>query len=304
MAYKFSFADNEIYSASDVNEITKRLVTAGIEDSFTDGVAYNVSKFNEAGQLLYTSGVVPEGCHTLKVSKISDTEILINPGLAFFNDGAVIEIEPGGETLSFVSGVKNYVYLKNELIDKNICYPVCTTEAPTGDYVLLAEIDENAVIKDMRTYAKGKLPGYQSVAGNVLVIDETAETPPLEGELAKIISGNAVFDIGNNNYKYIIVVHPHQITENYRTYHQCIGIYNIETKTYFCFYRYYDESYFTDKKIRRFYHRTLNNHDYYDDMTFELENGKLTVNYDIIYADSGQFRTGTTTEIAIKLFLF
>ena len=115
MSYKFSFADNMVYSASDINEITKRLVTSGIEDSFTDGVAYNVSRFNEAGKLLYTSGVVPENCFTLKVIKASDTEVLINPGLAFFNDGATIEIEAGGEILPFVSGSKNYVYLKNDL---------------------------------------------------------------------------------------------------------------------------------------------------------------------------------------------
>ena len=107
MSYKFSFADNATYNAADINSITKRLVTGGVGDSFQDGVAYNVSKFNEAGKLLYTSGVVPESCQTLKVTKVSDTEILINPGNAFFNDGAVIEIEAGGETLSYISGKKN-----------------------------------------------------------------------------------------------------------------------------------------------------------------------------------------------------
>ncbi len=201
MAYKFSFADNTVYSASDINEITKRLVTSGIEDSFTDGVAYNVSRFNEAGKLLYTSGVVPQNCFTLKVVKASDTEILINPGLAFFNDGATIEIEVGGETLPFVLGSKNYVYLKNELVDKNICYPYCGTEKPLGDCVLLAEIDENGVITDKRTYARGKVGGYQSVSGEPLRLVETIKTVVTGYTVA---SGEAEFDIGDNNFEYLL----------------------------------------------------------------------------------------------------
>ena len=201
MAYKFSFADNEIYSSSDVNEITKRLVTSGVEDTFADGVPYNLSRFNDLGKLLYTSGVVPENYAVLKVSKINDTEILINPGLAFFNDGATIEIEAGGEVLPYVSGSKNYVYLKNELVDKNMCYPHCGTDEPTGDFVLLAEIDEKGIVSDKRTYARGKLGGYQSVAGNALFFKETMEltvTSPLNA------SGDAEYDIGNNNFNYII----------------------------------------------------------------------------------------------------
>lgn len=201
MSYKYSFSDNEIYSSSDVNEIAKRLVTSGIEDSFTDGVAYNVSKFNEMGKQLYTSGVVPEDCLTLKVNKIADDEILINPGLAFFSDGATIEIEAGGETLKITPGVKNYVYLKNDLADRNICYPCCSVEAPEGDYVALAEIDESGTVSDKRVYAKGKLPGYQSVAGMPLYIKETVELTLLSGFAA---NGSAKIDIGNNNFNYIL----------------------------------------------------------------------------------------------------
>ena len=164
MSYKFSFADNAIYSATDVNNITKRLVTSGISDSFVDGTAYNVSQFNEAGKLLYTSGTVPESCLSLKVVKYSDTEILINPGVAFFDDGSVIEIEDGGEIMAYVAGAVNYVYLKNDLLASNVAYPYCGTKEPEGDCVLLAEINIYGTITDKRTYAHGKLPGYQSVA--------------------------------------------------------------------------------------------------------------------------------------------
>jgi len=203
MSYKYSFADNGIYSADDVNKITKRLVTSGVEDSFENGVAYNVSRFNEAGKLLYTSGVVPESCLTLKVVQAGDGTVIINPGLAFFDDGSVIEVEEGGEELAYVVGAMNYVYLKNDLQNANASYPCCSTQEPEGDYVMLAIIDEKGVVEDKRRFAHGKLPGYQSVTDAPLFVKETVELVLLDRHVAE---GTASFDIGGNNFKYIISI--------------------------------------------------------------------------------------------------
>lgn len=274
MSYKFSFADNEVYSATDVNNITKRLVTSGVEDSFSDGVAYNVSRFNEAGKLLYTAGVVSEDCNTLKVTKANDTEILINPGTAFFNDGAVIEIEAGGEILSFVSGSKNYVYLKNMLLDENRCYPCVSVNEPTGDYVLLAEIDENGEITDKRTYAKGKLPGYQSVAGNVMRIQDSIQVTQE--------SNSKTFDIGNNNFEYILAY-----VERDTNTLPCLGIYDIANQSYLGFGSYSEDTsfdYTTNKSY--LYYKAISDGSslyvrYYNgestQIAFSIDNGKLTV---------------------------
>ncbi len=303
MAYKYSFADNEIYGASDINAITKRLVTSGVEDSFTDGVAYNASRFNDAGKLLYTSGAVPESYLSLKVEDAGDGKILINPGKAFFDDGAVIEIEEGGETLPYVSGSKNYVYLKNDLINTNRCYPCCTVAEPEGDYVLLAEIDANGAITDKRTYARGKLPGYQSVAERVLVIDETVSKVAEASE--KYLRGSVTFDIGNNNYEYILVMTPYKgSTSNM----PCIGVYNIVDKTYLCYsgtdvssvnYAPTKGAYSANKVTSH----TDVNHDDYTELTFSVEDGKLTVNY-LEYDYQSNFKTGSTYYTRIKLFLF
>ncbi len=308
MSYKFSFADNATYNATDINSITKRLVTGGVGDSFENGVAYNVSKFNEAGKLLYTSGVVPETCLTLRVDKVSDTEILINPGNAFFNDGAVIEIEAGGETLSYISGKKNYVYLKNELVDKNICYPYCGIDEPTGDYVLLAEIDENGVISDKRTYARGRLPGYQSVAGNVLVIDETVET--VAETNSNTLTGSATFDIGSNNYEYILVYTPFVYPGTYDPTLPNLGIYDIAKGTYTAFYATSttDGGNGTTIPYRLQYSsKYLVSDCLYDErdthLTFDLADGKLTVRYTRQHS-SLAFLAGQTYPTEIKLFLF
>ena len=283
MSYRFTFADNEIYTATDVNAITKRLVTSGVADSFSDGVAYNVSEFNELGKLLYKSGVVSEDCNTLKVKKISDTEILINPGTAFFDDGAVIEIEAGGEVLSFVSGSRNYVYLKNDLIEKNTCYPVCSVSEPSGNYVLLCEIDEAGKIEDKRIYAKGKLPGYQSYAGNVLRLREYIEMVQDENS-SKMCSGTKQFDIGNNSFEYILsYVKVGDNAGNYT--YPCLGIYDIANGAYLGFgcnidkrsddgssHYYYEAGNAIEESL--YIHRYNGHH---AEAKFELENGKLNV---------------------------
>lgn len=204
MAYKFSFADNGIYGADDLNNITKRLVTSGVADTFADGVPYNVSQINSAGECLYSSGVVPETVSTLKVTADNEAgTVLIYPGTAFFADGAVMEIEAGGHELIFTPGTKHYVYLKNDLTASNTCYPACTIEAPEGDFVPLAEIEEDGMVTDTRTYAMGKLPGYQSNALSALKIEDTVVLPPHYSSEANEIR---TYQIGNNNYRYLLAV--------------------------------------------------------------------------------------------------
>lgn len=312
MSYKYSFADNEIYSANDLNAITKRLVTAGVEDSFSDGVAYNVSRFNEAGKLLYTSGVVPQTCLTLKVQSAGENKILINPGVAFFNDGSVIEVEAGGETLEFVIGLKNYVYLKNDLLNTNMCYPCCTTDEPSGDYVLLAEIDEEGNIADKRTYAKGKLPGYESVVGNVMRLHETIDVT-VESQ-TDYISGSASFNIGANNFEYILVYREYEPYKNYiGAQLPCLGIYDIANKKYrsFCATSYTNSNisgvHFTgmisnENNIVSQYMSSAEDTSLKEmNISFELENGVLNVLFQI-YARN-RFMPGTHS-FDIDLILF
>jgi len=197
MSYKYSFSDNAEYGATDVNGIVQRLVASGVADPFTDGAAYNASKLNDVIHAVYDPGVVPEDVNTLKVTKQSDGVVTIAPGLAFFADGSTIEVT-AAETLSYEAGVKNYVYLKQDLAAQNRNYPVCASGAPTGDYVLLAEIAADGTVTDKRTYAKGKVPGYQSNA-NVCMVSEQMVT--LENKTAKF-----TIDMGTNNYSQVFSI--------------------------------------------------------------------------------------------------
>ncbi len=222
MAYHFSFADNEVYSAKDVNNITKRLVTKGVADIFEDGKPYNLSQMNQMGALVYTSGVVPETISTLKVTVDGET-VLIHPGMAFFEDGAVIEIEKDGHILSRIPGVINYVYLKNDLVNTNACLPVCSIDAPTGDFVQLAEISEDGVVTDKRTYAMGKLGGYQSNAERPMIITQNFSPQNLSETFQK------TYDIGNNTYRYLFA--RMKGTQSYQT----LGVYDFSDGSYVSF---------------------------------------------------------------------
>lgn len=162
MGYKFSFADDTLYSAEDINNITKRLVSKGVADSFADGVAYNVTQLNNITKTLGNKGVVPEDNTTLKVVKTDDGNIKIMPGSAFMESGAVFTCDSDGYVFSETPTGDNYVYIEdNEAL--NAIRPVMSSSLPASyDYVLLALVSYDGKITDKRTYAKGKLPGYMS----------------------------------------------------------------------------------------------------------------------------------------------
>lgn len=162
MGYKFSFADDTLYSAEDINNITKRLVSKGVADSFADGVAYNVTQLNNITKTLGNKGVVPEDNTTLKVVKTDDGNIKIMPGSAFMESGAVFTCDSDGYVFAEMPTGDNYVYIEdNEAL--NAIRPVMSSSLPVSyDYVLLALVSYDGKITDKRTYAKGKLPGYMS----------------------------------------------------------------------------------------------------------------------------------------------
>lgn len=162
MGYTFSFVDDAVYSAQDINNITKRLVTSGIEDSFEDGVPYNAGRLNNLTFPLATEGVVPEDNTTMKVVFLEEGKIKIMPGLAFMESGATITIDEEGVILDYSTTEDNYVYIEdNESLGKII--PKVSSSLPTGySYVLLATVTKSGEITDKRTFAKGKLPGYMS----------------------------------------------------------------------------------------------------------------------------------------------
>lgn len=223
MSYSYRFSDNATYGAEDVNGLVKSLVSEGIADVFADGVSYNAGILNSVVSAVYTEGVVPTDVSTLAVSKMRSGVVQIAPGTAFFADGSTISVT-AAEELSYVPGSKHYVYVQQDLTAQNRNYPACTETAPTGDFVLLAEITEDESIVDKRRYAKGKVPGYQSNA-NVSLAASQSLSFEKGGERQKSFT----VDLGTNNYSRVFVVAK---DGNYGS----VGMYNFLDGSYFSTY--------------------------------------------------------------------
>ena len=227
MGYTFSFVDDAVYSAQDVNNITKRLVTSGVEDSFEDGVAYNANRLNVLNKTVATEGVVPESNATLKVVAYGEGQIKIQSGTAFMESGATFTVDDEGVILDYSTTEDSYVYIEdNESLAQ--IRPVVSTELPTGySYVLLALVSYAGVITDKRTFAKGKLPGYMSDFNT-----PTRTTVNISGE------GTYTIDIGRSVFNSVM------LKENYQnlsgTGYDALGIWNVYDKKYVtssCYYK-------------------------------------------------------------------
>lgn len=208
MGYKFSFTDNATYSAADINEITKRLVTSGVEDPFTDGTPHNLKTFNLLNSNMMTSGTVPETDTSLKVVRNSSNTVTINPGTAFFSNGMTLTVDVNKYTILYSAGTYTYVYLYYDE-ETGTAMPKTSATAPTGDYVLLAHIEEDGTIVDERQYAVGKIPKY--ISGYNL---------PTKLKYRYNGPGTYEIDVQGNKYNFFIVrgVSREYTDTNYETY--------------------------------------------------------------------------------------
>lgn len=147
MGYKVNFTENQSISADDLNAIAADFSDEGT--SFSDGVLYGVSDLNAISKAIITKGV-SDGCDVkLKTS----TTVFISQGTAFFGDGKKMEIDSSGITLARAStSEKNYVWLSNDDVT-GVVSAKCTTTAPTGDSVKLAEISTGGTVTKTKDLA-------------------------------------------------------------------------------------------------------------------------------------------------------
>lgn len=159
MGYTETFMDNATYGASDINGIIQKLSTQGIsiefEDILNDGVSYTPSDLNQLFAAIVSDGVTKDSCRVV----MSDGNAKVSAGTIVFADGSTLTVDSAGVVLTVTPGVKNYVYaITQPSLNHN--YLKCETTAPTGDYVMLAEV-ENGVVTDKRKFAASKfVAGY------------------------------------------------------------------------------------------------------------------------------------------------
>lgn len=197
MGYSACYLDNKTYGAEDLNRTVSQLVTGGVADPFTDGLPYNLTKLNDVIYSISSDGVVPDGVSTLKCTiNTSAKTVTIAPGTAFFQNGSTITVDVDGVVLPYTAGTVNYVYVQADE-SLNVISPACSTTAPSGDYVMLAEISATGVLTDKRKYAQGKVPGYQSNAGTCMKISDTVM---LQRESNSDYTGQYTIYLGTNDF--------------------------------------------------------------------------------------------------------
>lgn len=245
MGYTYSFADNQKYGASDINNLISKIVTGGVAEVFYDGTAYNTSDLNAIAAYIAEYGVRDAASATLKVVDYADGVVKVCPGTAFMHDGATVTADSDGVLLEYTKGQTNYVYIDNKLEENNSIDFVCGLTYGGSKSIPLAEIDENGIITDTRIYCKGKLAGYQSDFNQTKIIevpyrinaDSNGESQIAEIDLGgfgysrifnltNALSGNGGYNMGycnlNNNTYYSVcektLNHFGAITDRMRIY--------------------------------------------------------------------------------------
>lgn len=188
MGFKVNFTDNQNVDALSLNEIAESIAGTSAEESFSDGVLYGVSDLNGITRALITRGV-SQGC---SVSCDGSETIVIGAGVAFFADGRKITIDSDGLTLKRDTSSECNVWLSNDEASGMVSAK-CTKEAPSGDYVMLATVSKSGAVTKKQDKALMKnaslLPNHYSEAINVTI----PAGSPAGQEITKVIDAGGDF---------------------------------------------------------------------------------------------------------------
>ncbi len=165
---KYYFGDNREYGADDIKKAFGVLAAkGGIELGLSDGEEYDASALNRLIGAAVAKGVVTESNSCLRLDRKND-EYYINPGKAVFSDGGIAEVE---EETKVDIGKGSYLYIAyNETLDE-VYFLVKSAPVEDGGGVLtvpIAYVEENGAVRDLRVFARGKLPALPSATWNVL----------------------------------------------------------------------------------------------------------------------------------------
>lgn len=295
MGHTFCFADNVSYGAGDINNVISKVVTSGVAEVFYNGKGYNTSDLNKIANYISTYGVRTATSNTLKVVKNTTNTVKVLSGGAFMADGAYTEVDNDGVILEFVRGQKNYVYIKNNLAEKNSIDFICGITPPSGDTVPLAEINASGNITDTRVYCKGKIAGYQSDENQSKIIE-------IPYEIRANCNGNTkavTVDMGGFGYSKIF-----NITQSVLGTYNCgFGHYDINTGSYYGCYP-SDSNKLkvtTDKLMINMSSTSKGDDEVY--VTFKVDKSKLTCTITAKYGKGADDSSYSTFSGTLYLFL-
>ena len=165
---KYYFGDNREYGAEDIKKALGTLAAgSGIELGLSDNKKYDPAALNSLIAGAVTRGVITESNSCLRLEQ-QNGDYVINTGRGIFSDGGIVEVEE--DTQVDISGGQ-YLYIAySEMLD-DVYFLADTEEHTEGNGTLLipiAYVENSGAIKDMRVYARGKVPALPSATWNVL----------------------------------------------------------------------------------------------------------------------------------------
>ena len=208
MKFEAGFLADNTYGVRHINRLVRSLVTKGIVDYPFPEDESEIGTFNINGfvQFLSEDGVIPETHKSMLVEK-TDTGYILNPGMAFLDNGIYIFLEIAQE---FSSEPLMKVYWMHDTLTDKVEF-MCTAEYPTsGSYLPLAEILEDGTVSNVRKCARAKLPGmasdynrtkHFSISENITL--DIQHEPNTYG-----MYGSTTIDLGGNVYKYFLIHEP------------------------------------------------------------------------------------------------
>lgn len=173
MGYTVNFTDNQLISASELTDISRSIDEGSEAVDFKDNTLYGVDELNNISASLITKGV----SSGLDVS-LSGENVIISQGVAYFSDGRKITVDADGIILTKETNKHQYIWLLNDTVN-GLVSAKCTESAPSGDFVMLAEIEASNVLvakKDIALMKNSSLmPNYYECVGQHINILKTTE---------------------------------------------------------------------------------------------------------------------------------
>lgn len=178
-----------VYSAADINQITKNITGGGIAPFVSDST-YSTTELNSLTQAIVHSGTSLDG---LKVTYNSEGQkINIAQGICFFDNGASMSVDSEGVSLPYTAANITYVYAKYDEALNTCDFYADTTAPPASDasagiYVVkLATVGADGAVEDLRTLSKIK------VASDAPHTTETVHVSITDAEVKAVAAGELV----------------------------------------------------------------------------------------------------------------
>lgn len=210
-----------VYSAADINQITKNITGGGIAPFVSDST-YSTTELNSLTQAIVQSGTSLDG---LKVTYNAEGQkINIAQGICFFDNGASMSVDSEGVSLPYTAANITYVYAKYDEALNTCDFYADTTAPPASDasagiYVVkLATVGADGAVEDLRTLSKIK------VASDAPHTTETVHVSITDGELEAVAAGELVKSYQLKSASYSVLSY---YTDRYR-----LAVFDINTGVY------------------------------------------------------------------------